>query len=459
MKLSRWSRRIPGAAKAAAAVAATWGGALGLQFVYQRLAAALYELARTGGWYRGHRVDAVLRDLVKDTASVLALPLHALIASVTVAVPLALLVRMVARARLRAGLPDPLDRAREWTTLHRRATRALSAIPAAAWVVGVLMQVWMVDRWHGWWWLDDLDGRHGEQVYAACLAGFTLAAVLASALVYKATKPALRAFLSPTVDLREKDETAPNSERRIGFDAVAVTAETRAAVAVMAALPVATFFAIQAANLGDTGTLLALAAYASTAVAGALAFRRASRIAVGVDGIFVTGSSRSRFFAYRDVDAVRANGSDIELLRGSRVVLRLQLHGEDATQKELIVARIEEAIDAARKRRTEAVGEIVASATPERLARLADGAEGYRSPSVTRDQLWSVVGAPEADAATRTAAARALVTRGDGHDRARLRVAASECAQPGVRVALMELADEDDEGDDEAAPGARRAGR
>jgi hypothetical protein len=106
----------------------------------------------------------------------------------------------------------------------------------------------------------------------------------------------LRALLAPTIDAQETAPRAP--EERIHFDAVAVTAETRAAVAAMALLPFAAVLGIQVAHLGDTSTMIALGAYAAIAASAAFAFRRASRVAIGVDGILLTGTSRTRFFAF-----------------------------------------------------------------------------------------------------------------------------------------------------------------
>ena len=76
---------------------------------------------------------------------------------------------------------------------------------------------------------------------------------------------------------------------------------------------------------------------------------------------------------------------------------------------------------------------------------------------MTRSQLWSVVEGPEHDAVTREAAAKALVANGDGDERARLRVAAGQCAQPRVRIALMDLSEEEE--GDAGVTMDRRAGR
>jgi hypothetical protein len=277
---------------------------------------------------------------------------------------------------------------------------------------------------------------------AVGICGVVMAA--ASIGIYSATRAGLRAFLAPTVE-----GTAASAESKVAFDAVAVTLETRLAVAAMAALPFLSAAVIHFAHLGDAGTLAALALYSCVAIAGAVAFRRASRIAIGVDGIFVTGSSRSRFFAYRDLDAVTGRGSDVLLVKKGRTIVRLQLHGEDASQKDAILLRIQSAIEAARQRETAAVGDLVASVSEDQLARVVQGADGYRSPSVSRTQLWSLVEGHEHDAEIRISAARALVATGDPDDRKRLRFSAERSAEPRVRATLTELSLVEDESEAE----------
>ena len=293
------------------------------------------------------------------------------------------------------------------------------------------------------------------------MGGFACAMVLASVGLVRLARAGHRRLLAPTLgDEPVATAVEPVRSRRLGVDAVAVTAETRAAVVAMALLPVVTLLVVGAAKLGDGATEACLAAYVAVALMGAMAFQRASRIAVGVDGVFVSGTSRSRFFAYRDLDDVRAHGSDLELVRRGRVMLRLQLHGKDARQRDAVALRIREAVETARQRGTAAVGDLVAAVPEAKLARIVEGAGGYRSPSVTRKQLWKVVEGPEHDAGTRALAARALLAAGDGAERVRLRVAADGCVQPRVRVALLDLADEERAEDEEAAPAsaARRLG-
>jgi len=452
-RLAHLARRVPALVKAIVGLGALWAIWFNVVHVYSETARALLRFALHAGWVDG-LVRSVVSDAIYHSRTILEWALTPLIFGVTLAVPVAMLVRMVARARLRAGLSDPLERVRAWMTSHPQATRAAIAIPALHVFERTARHAALyIARWDGYSTYADLlptASLHKLQMaYAASMVGFSLLMAAASACIYAATRLGARAFLAPTIDEEEGRESGVSSERRIGFDAVAVTTETRAAVAAMAALPVLAVLFIQAANLRDAGTLAVLATYATVAITGALVFRRASRIAVGVDGIFVTGSSRSRFFPYSALDAVRANGSDIELVGADRVVLRLQLHGKDATEKDSIVERIQAAILAAKQRQTATVGEIVTSVSEDKLVRLVDGAQGYRSPSVTRAQLWSVVEGPEHDGETRTSAARALVASGHDEERAdarvRVGVAAARSAEPRVRVALRELADQADQ--------------
>jgi hypothetical protein len=127
-------------------------------------------------------------------------------------------------------------------------------------------------------------------------------------------------------------------------------------------------------------------------------------------------------------------------LRREHVVLRLQLHGEDAAKQSAILARVEEAIARAAAGAA-TTSDVVAATSAEDLARRAGGAADYRAPALTREQLWEIVEGAEHRANGRTAAARALATSGDRDERARLRVAAEHCAEPALRQELEALAE------------------
>jgi hypothetical protein len=252
-----------------------------------------------------------------------------------------------------------------------------------------------------------------------------------------------RALLSPTLDEAEPQRAEVTSDE-ITFDAVAVTRETIAAVVAMAALPLwpLLYFLLINTHASHAVAIGGMFAQAAVAFGGAAYFRRASRIAVGVDGVLITGTSRTRFFPYRELDGARVErGGDLVLLRGKRTVLRLQLHGEDASKRDAVLARIVEAIAHVKSGRGTVAAQLVSAASGDHLARAASGGADYRGAALTREQLWALVEGPEVEESARRAAAEALARTGDDSERARLRVAAEHCAAPQVRVALLELAD------------------
>jgi hypothetical protein len=349
-------------------------------------------------------------------------------------------VRMIARARVRARLADFLDGTRAWTANHRSATRVLLWAPAATWLLYL--------AWPGPFELHHL---------AEYLRGLARAAVpdaLAGWSVFAITKKGLRELLAPTLDELGAPTRFEVSANEITFRAVAVTRETLAMVTAFTFVTLAVPAFIWTRPILDLFThesiLYFVAGYLAFAALGACAFRRASRIAVGVDGVHVHGTSRARFFAYRDIEAARPNGGDIELVRRGRVVLRLQLHGEDASRRDAVLARIRGNVDRVLEGRGAVAAQLVASSSNQQLARVAGGAGDYRIPTMTREQLWALVEGPEVEASARKAAAEALVRASDGVERARMRVAAERCAEPQVRVALQEIAQA--EWIDEGAP-------
>jgi hypothetical protein len=418
----------------------------------------LNQHARAEAWLGWSRFQtAAIMDVINTSSAILEFQLFVLATVTSLAVPLALLVRTVARARLRAGFADPLDRVRSWTAAHATGTRALLALPSLAWVSSlVLFIAHAIRHWGEWSMFGELAGtpivQAEHSVFNSGMAVFACFGVVASIGIYALAKRGLRGLLVPTWVPEEAG--LAEAEDRVHFDAVAVTAETRAAVAAMALLPVLTVLA--ARGLAQPATEMVLAGYVAVALGGVFAFRRASRIAVGFDGIYVGGSSRAKFFAYASLDGARAKENNLELLRGERVVLRLQLHGKDAADQAAILRRIEEAIARAHEGTSSAAAQVVVGTSERQLARLASGAADYRAPTLTREQLWALVEGPEHDAATRTAAAKALARTGDDEERARLRVAADHHAEPHSRVVLKELATLDDENDAEVTGGLAR---
>ena len=359
--------------------------------------------------------------------------------------PVGFLTRTVARARVREGSSDPLARARRWVASHPRSVRALTVVPGALWSLFIELEA--PGPWGQLW---QTEGY--ERLGVA--ASFGIIGVLATVTMTWFARAGVRSFVAPVLD-DDEPERAEVASDEISFDAVAVTRETRGAVAAMVALNVgALALALSSSRaFHDPRVVAGLFAYAAAALGGAALFRHASRVAVGLDGVLVKGTSRTRFFAYRDLDAARVDGGDLELVRGDRVLVRLQLHGEDAAKRRAVLARIRDAIDRVKEGRGAVSAQLVSSATPEQLVRAAGGAADYRGAALTRGQLWALVEGPEVDEHARRAAAEALAkTSGAGasEDRKRLRVAAEQCAAPSVRVALEKLAEQEPLGEDPA---------
>jgi hypothetical protein len=340
-------------------------------------------------------------------------------------------VRMLARSLVRSGGTDFLNRPREWTRAHSNAARVLLALPAVTWALFL--------AWPGRW-----EASHLTE-WLGALTRSALPLALGAWGISAMTRKGLRELLAPTIDGLETKTNFAIGPDEIVFDAVAVTRRTLglvgAFIAVMVLFPllIAKLPVLELFRHGALGLYL-FAGYAAFAAAGASAFRWASRVAVGLDGLHVGGTARAQFFAYKDIEAVRRNGADLELVRRGKVALRLQFHGEDAARRDAVLARITENIVRASEGRGAVAAQLVASSSAQDLARLADGAGSYRAATVSREELWGLIEGPEIDADARKAAAEALVRSNASEDRARLRVAAERCAEPDLRVALEELA-------------------
>jgi hypothetical protein len=403
-------------------------------------------------WPSGGAVHRVLDLLGHAFMPFLASSLVTIFVAWITVVPLAFLARTVARGRVRAGSADPLERARSWIAAHPPAVRALTVVPAALWALYVTLYGPAADGPYTA--LDQLAGYEKLGTVASLGIVAVLATVAATAFV----RAGLRAFVAPIVDDTEP-QRAEVAKDEIAFDAVAVTRETRAAIAAMMGVNAAALVLALSSHRSfvDPKVLAGFVAYATVAFGGAALFRHASRVAIGVDGVLVKGTSRTRFFAYRDLDAARVEGGDLLLVRRGRVVLRLQLHGDDASKRDAVLARIQEAVERVKRGGGAVSAQLVSTATVEQLARAAAGGADYRGAALTRDQLWALVEGPEIDASARTAAAQALARTSGPEERARLRVAAEQCAAPEVRVAIESLAEEEEAARGEApAKGASR---
>jgi hypothetical protein len=340
--------------------------------------------------------------------------------AIPAAAGLVFVARMLARAQLRATGADPLAKLRAAAERRPRALSAALTAPGAV-VTGLSFAL--------------LPGSWKEGFTDVLLSSLpVLLSVAASSLF---SRGLFGLLVSPLPAPADQEAGAEGYT----FSAVAVTRETRAmvgalglfslgAAALLVALPAAAF---------ETWTLQAgMAAYIAFAAASAYAFRRASRIALGLDGVLITGTSRRRFFAYRDLDGVAVSAAgDVELRRAGRLALRLQLHGEDAARRSAIVSRIEAGI--ARAAAPGAAHRFAEAATASHLAQAARGEVDYRKAGATREELWEVLEAPAARADDRTRAAAALAVGSDGQDRKRLRIAAEHCAEPATRAELMRI--------------------
>jgi hypothetical protein len=321
--------------------------------------------------------------------------------------------RALASARVRDGKPDPLERLRS----RPRLQRWIQSVPAL-----LVSLLWLADGLPN-------AGMHTLLAVAGVVG-----------LTYFATRVWVRSLVAPV----ETEREAPKGPGEIAFSAVAVTARTRTVVGSFAAATVA-MVGLTLTVPSDPRFGWALAAYVLTALSAPFFFQRASRIAVGIDGVWVRDASHARFISYRDLDEARPHGADLELVAGGRAVLRLQMHGDDAGRRDEVLARVNEAIARSRESSSRGAELLVRALPAHSLASSAKGGEGYRVPSVSRDQLWEVVEGQTSDAATRTAAAEVLAIQLDAGERARLRVAAGQCAEPRLRVALEALAGEADD--------------
>jgi hypothetical protein len=364
----------------------------------------------------------------------------------TILVPLGFALRILARSSVRAGNPDPLDRVRRRVARRPKTARAVVAVPGALWALATLAILRQMREYGG--------------LELAPEIVYQLPVVLGFWAVDAAARSGLRALLGPTIDDHEESSVEISADE-IVFDAVAVTRETKAAVGALAAISflfVAWLACLPILRLfKDPHLFGAVGAYVTLALSSALVFRRASRVAVGVDGVRVAGTSRTRFYSYKDLDGVQVNGGDVELIRSDKVVLRLQLHGADAIRRDAVCARIRTHIHHVKSGKDAMAAQLVASATAEQLTRVAAGGADYRAASLSREALWALIEGPAVDAPARQAAAKALARTNDDSERVRLRVAAEHCADPSVRLALERLAEAHLESAGDGAPAKVRA--
>ena len=258
-----------------------------------------------------------------------------------------LTARHVAAARLRRGKTDPLERLRS----NRWPRISLNAVPWVAFVATMSASI---------------SGRSHS------VAANVLAAIATGAVGYLVARMNVRTLLEPA-----EMEGVPKHADEVVFWAVPVTPRTRAVVGGFAAV-----LAAMAAVIALTGWDSSLYAFVATVFLVPFAFRRASRIAVGIDGVWVRDASQVRFFAYRDLDEARAKGADLELVRGGRTTLHLQMHGEDAAQRGEVIARVNAGIARSRDASARGAEVIVQTVGTTDVTAATNGADRYRLPSI-----------------------------------------------------------------------------
>lgn len=351
----------------------------------------------------------------------------------TLVLPSAFFVRVLARARTRSGYGDPFAGLRSLTAKRPLLVDAGLAIGPGLWILGLWGRVG--------------DRLLADEVSTTFWLGFVAPAFLLGAVQLAISRAGWRVFTSPTVKEDELSAAAQAADG-LAFRAVAVTRETRAAVGGLAVLSLGMLGASYWLPVGvlarSPAFLTALLAYLALAIGGAVLFVRSSRIAVGLDGIYISGSARARFVPYSEVDGVALDASNLDLMRGARRVLRLQLHGEDALRRHALADRIRDAIVRAMQQRDEPAALFVAHANPDQIERAASGAANYREVAPTREKLWEMLESPALDARGRAAAATALARSSDPSERVRLRRTAEQCAEPSVRARIVELLEDDE---------------
>jgi hypothetical protein len=363
---------------------------------------------------------------------------------VAVTAPVVYLARILARARLVSTGEDAFARLRQRAQALPQTTRALLAAP-----ILLAFAVSFDDHFVSMFVL--FQGLPPERsVFEGLCALLVLwvAPALGAGLLGRAL---LLGLLTPLTG-----EAAGEPAEGFTFSAVAVTPETRAAVGGLLAITVAVialYAGLEGRFVYSSEGVLGLIAYVALAVGAAFVFQRASRIGIGFDGVLVRGSSRTRFFAYREIDTVEATRwGDVLLRSDGHLVLRLQLHGPDEGRHQAIADRIQVGILRARDLRGGGSARLAEAVGTAPLARAAQGVSSFRAPGVSREELWELVEAPGTRGDARAAAAEALALGAGFEDRSRMRIAAERCADPSTRAVLERVAAgrEDEEEDDGA---------
>lgn len=369
------------------------------------------------------------RDAVSTIAELWILTVVAGLLGAGIAAPVGMLIRVAARRHMRGGGRDQLAWIRGKVDEHRALPSLVAAMPSV--LVGMML------------WLMAATSRSPDDASSPALR-LILPLFATPALwgLAALSRRYLALLLRPPMSAEDRVRSAPSPDE-IHFAAVAVTRESKALVAAFGLLTAA-FLAVLTSlpyRLPMEHALGGTLAYALFGAAMVGAYRRASRIVVGADGVLIKGTSRTRFFAYRDLDDVtsRAFGSVVLRARG-RDVLALELHGDDARLYADIGARIGAHIARAHEEAGHGLQRFAEAASSGALARAAHGQGDYRARGTSRDDLMALIESPATAPAARVAAAEALAQASDGAELRRIRVAAERCADPAAREALRKVA-------------------
>jgi hypothetical protein len=187
----------------------------------------------------------------------------------------------------------------------------------------------------------------------------------------------------------------------------------------------------------------------TAAVAAAARAFRPKSLTIGADGIVVQRFGRDRFIRFADIASVTADGKSlltITLTANERIRVRADDGAAAAISKRVaeVRAQVGDAPVAEARREVLARGGRTLAAWREALARLVQDASAYRAAAMSEDDLAALMTSPNAEPEHRIGAALALAAGGDA-PKERVRVAASDCASPRMRVALERIADGHDD--------------
>ena len=175
-----------------------------------------------------------------------------------------------------------------------------------------------------------------------------------------------------------------------------------------------------------------------------------TRWVIGADGLLVRrGFGRRRFVAYPEIAKLAVEGAvlAVVLRDGTQVALTSADDTKETSRpvvgSHALATRIERACARAAERRSTvdvaaalARGDRDVGSWMKSLRELLDRPATYRVAPVPRDHLWTALEDVRQPAEVRAAAAAALQPALAEHEVPRLRVAASACASPRLRVAL-----------------------